>query len=193
MVKHIGKTEISFKYLYAAILAFVLVMDRQGGIFCCFLASFFHETGHLIPLLFFKQKVERIEFSVFDIKIKSDYCVSFPRELIIILSGVGFNFLLFIFSYGIIPLFALANFFIGIFNILPVSTLDGGQAVSLILCRFISYEKAALIINILTVIVSIPMFTLGIIILFNTGYNFSFLLLSVYLILTVIYNRKIIT
>lgn len=192
MVKYIGKTAVSFQFIYIALLVAVLMLDNSGGIFCCFLSSFFHEIGHLIALLLLKQKVDEIEFSIFDIKIKSTCFVGFSRELIIVLSGVTMNFLLCIFFYRIIPLFSLANLFIGIFNILPVSTLDGGQALKLILCNFLSVKKADIIINILTVIVSIPIFTLGIIILFNTGYNFSFLLLGIYLILTVVYNRKII-
>ncbi len=187
-----GNTKISFQYLYVAILAFILILDKSGGIFCCFLASFFHETGHLIALFFLKQRVEEVKFSVFDIQIKSSHYLDFKRELIIVLSGVLLNFLLFIFFYRIIPLFALANLFIGIFNILPVSTLDGGQAINLVLTRFFSKEKSAIIINILTVIVSIPIFTIGIIILLNTKYNFSFLALGLYLILTVFMNKEII-
>ncbi len=76
---------------------------------------------------------------------------------------------------------------------MPVSTLDGGQAINIILNKFISEEKSVIILNILTVIFAIPIFTLGIIVLFNTGYNFSFLLLGVYLFLTPIYNRKAIS
>lgn len=187
----LGKTKISFQYIYVAILALVLILDKEGGIFCCFLASFFHEAGHLISLILLKQRVDEVKFSVFDIKIKSSHYLNLKKELIIILSGVTFNFLLFIFFYRIIPLFALANLFIGIFNILPVSTLDGGQAIFLLLCRFISEKKSVIIINILTIIVSIPVFTIGIIILLNTKYNFSFLLLGIYLMLTVVNNKEI--
>ena len=157
------------------------------------MSSFFHEIGHLLAILVLKQKVDRIEFSLFDIKIKSNYYVSFSKELIITLSGVAFNFILFLFFIRTIRIFALANLFIGIFNLLPVSTLDGGQAINIILNKFISEEKSVIILNILTVIFAIPIFTLGIIVLFNTGYNFSFLLLGVYLFLTPIYNRKAIS
>lgn len=188
---YIGKTKISFQYVYVAILTAILIIDKSGGIFCCFLASFFHEVGHLISLFFLKQKVEEVKFSVFDIQIKSNHYLDYKRELIIILSGVASNFVLFIFFYRILPLFATANLFIGIFNILPVSTLDGGQAIFLLISRFISRKKSVIIINILTIIVSIPFFTIGIIILLNTKYNFSFLLLGIYLILTVVNNKEI--
>lgn len=193
MVKRFLGVEISFQFYYFALLTIVLIFDKSGGIFCCFFSSFFHEIGHLLAILVLKQKVDRIEFSLFDIKIKSNYYVSFSKELIITLSGVAFNFILFLFFIRTIKLFALANLFIGIFNLLPVSTLDGGQAINIILNKFISEEKSVIILNILTVIFAIPIFTLGIIVLFNTGYNFSFLLLGVYLFLTPIYNRKAIS
>lgn len=189
---NLGKTKVTFQYIYVAVLVTVLVLDKNGGIFCCFLASFFHEIGHLIALICLKQRVDEVRFTVFDIQIRSSHYLDFKREIIITLSGVAFNFLLSIFFYRIIPLFSLANLFIGIFNILPVSTLDGGQAINLFFCRFISPKKSVIIINVLTVIVSIPIFTFGIIILLNTKYNFSFLLLGVYLILTVVNNKEII-
>ena len=186
MVKRFLGVEISFQFYYFALLTIVLIFDKSGGIFCCFLSSFFHEIGHLLAILVLKQKVDRIEFSLFDIKIKSNYYVSFSKELII-------NFILFLFFIRTIRIFALANLFIAIFNLLPVSTLDGGQAINIILNKFISEEKSVIILNILTVVFAIPVFTLGIIVLFNTGYNFSFLLLGVYLFLTPIYNRKAIS
>lgn len=191
MVKRFCGVELSFQYLYFALLTVVLIIDKTGGIFCCFLASFFHEIGHLIAIILLKQKVNRVEFSLFDVKICSSYNVSLSKELIIVLSGITFNLILFIFFYRIIPMFALANLFIGLFNALPVSTLDGGQAINILLSRYFSQRVTEIVINIVTISFSIPIFTMGIIILFNTGYNFSFLLLGVYLFLTPIYNKEI--
>ena len=191
MVKRFCGVEVSFQYLYFAVLTVVLIIDKTGGIFCCFLASFFHEMGHFIAIILLKQKVNRVEFSLFDVKICSSYNVSFSKELIIVLSGVTFNFILFIFCYRIIPMFALANLFIGLFNVLPVSTLDGGQAINILLSRYFSQRVTEIVINIITVAFSIPIFTMGIIILLSTGYNFSFLLLGVYLFLMPIYNKGI--
>jgi stage IV sporulation protein FB len=192
MVKKAGKTEIRFQFIYVAIMCLVLVLDKRGGIFFCFLASFFHEIGHIIVLLLFKQPIEAVEFSVFDIKIRCNYHLKFFGTMAVILSGVATNFLLALIFIRVIPLFAYANLFMGIFNILPVSTLDGGQALKLLLNRFINRNKSVIIVNILTVIVSIPVFSLGILILLNTGYNFSFLALGIYLILTLVYNKDVI-
>ena len=151
MVKRFCGVELSFQYLYFALLTVVLIIDKTGGIFCCFLASFFHEIGHLIAIILLKQKVNRVEFSLFDVKICSSYNVSLSKELIIVLSGVTFNLILFIFFYRIIPMFALANLFIGLFNALPVSTLDGGQAINILLSRYFNQKVSDLVLNILTI------------------------------------------
>jgi stage IV sporulation protein FB len=192
MIKKVGNTEVSFNFIYVALLCLVLLLDENGGIFFCFLASVLHEIGHLLVLLILHQPIESVKISVFDIKIKSNYHLSFKGQFALILSGVVFNFLLSLIFFKIIPLFAYANLFIGIFNIMPVSTLDGGQALKLLLNRFINEKKSVIIINIITVIIALPVFTLGILILIKTGYNFSFLALGVYLILTVIYNKDVV-
>ena len=75
MVKRFLGVEISFQFYYFALLTIVLIFDKNGGIFCCFLSSFFHEIGHLLAILVLKQKVDRIEFSLFDIKINTLYLV----------------------------------------------------------------------------------------------------------------------
>lgn len=189
MTKYIHGIEFSFKFPYIALLCTVLVLDKNGGIFACFFASFLHEIGHLIALAVLRQKVRRVEFSVFDIKIVAPYPITLCKRLIVVLSGVAMNFILVIFFFAIIPLFGYANLFIGLFNILPVSTLDGGQALELILVRLIGKQKTTLTLNILTVATAVPIFTFGIIVLLNTGYNFSFLALGIYLLLTVIYKK----
>ena len=109
MVKRFLGVEISFQFYYFALLTIVLIFDKSGGIFCCFLSSFFHEIGHLLAILVLKQKVDRIEFSLFDIKIKSNYYVSFSKELIITLSGVAFNLILFLFFSLISLLLSLSE------------------------------------------------------------------------------------
>ncbi len=189
MIRYVNGVKIEFKFPYIAVLCTVLVLDKNGGVFCCFLASALHELGHLLSLFILKQPVERICFSIFDIRIVAPYPFSFSKKLSVILSGVFMNFILSIFFFRIIPLFGYANLFIGVFNILPVSTLDGGLALETVLNRFLNKKSTDLIISILTVITAVPIFTLGIIVLFSTGYNFSFLLLGIYLLLMVICKK----
>ena len=67
------------------------------------------------------------------------------------------------------------------FNALPIGSLDGGQALSLILCRYLSIEKALLAADIISVLTLIPLTAFGFLVLMKTGYNFSVLLAAIYL------------
>ena len=73
--------------------------------------------------------------------------------------------------------------FTGVFNALPVSNLDGGQALYLLLTLKFSDTTANKVIDILTIILIFPTAILGFILLFNSKYNFSLLLISIYLII----------
>ena len=55
----------------------------------------------------------------------------------------------------------------------------------LILSKRFSPAKSAFITDVVTVVISVPMFIVGLAILFYSKYNFSMLFISLYLILTV--------
>ncbi|MCH5298083.1 MAG: site-2 protease family protein [Ruminococcus sp.] len=83
----------------------------------------------------------------------------------------------------------MVNLFLGIFNMLPVLSLDGGQILHLLLSRKIEDIKAQKAVNILTFIFIFPLAVLGFILLFKTKYNFSLLAVCLYLILSLIFKR----
>uniref|UniRef100_UPI0002DC4984 site-2 protease family protein n=1 Tax=Ruminococcus bromii TaxID=40518 RepID=UPI0002DC4984 len=77
---------------------------------------------------------------------------------------------------------AMANLCTGLFNMLPVMSLDGGQLMYVILCRKFSEKSAERIINITAVIILFPLTVLGFMVLLNSKYNFSLLFVCAYLI-----------
>lgn len=76
----------------------------------------------------------------------------------------------------------MANLCTGLFNMLPVMSLDGGQLMYVILCRKFSEKSAEKIINITAVIILFPLTVLGFMLLLNSKYNFSLLFVCSYLI-----------
>ncbi|MCI2112819.1 MAG: site-2 protease family protein [Ruminococcus sp.] len=74
----------------------------------------------------------------------------------------------------------------GLFNILPVMSLDGGQLLYLILSRFFSDTVSQRIVNVITFIIIFPLATFGFILLFNSKYNFSLLIVCIYLVFSLI-------
>ena len=74
-----------------------------------------------------------------------------------------------------------SNFTLAVFNLLPVGTLDGGQAVLMLLCQRLETDKAIKAADILSAIIIVPLGILGFLVLLRSRYNFSLLLTAVYL------------
>ncbi len=182
--------EISFPL--AAVMTAVILFDSSLSVVVCFLSVIFHESGHLVMLHHFGCMPESIRLTLFDIAIvdKSKSLRGFSQEIAVVMAGIAFNFLfgtaalilLHIFSGGIWELFVNANYTLAFFNLLPAETLDGGQALLLILCRKMEMRKAMITADIISVVIIIPLGILGFIVLLRSKYNFSLLLTAIYLL-----------
>ncbi len=186
--------EISFPL--TAVMTCVILYDSSLSVVICFVSVLLHECGHMILMYCFGRKPERIRLTLFDIAIidRGKYKLDFFRETAVTLGGVSANLAA---ALVCVPLFVQTgsqiaerlistNLTLAFFNILPVYSLDGGQALSLLLCRYLDIRKALIICDIVSVIVLIPLCTFGFYVLIETGYNFSVLLTSVYLIIVLI-------
>lgn len=190
----------NISYPFVAIITLLIINDEKGIVICCLLASFCHEMGHIFAMRFFGTKVEKIGLSVFDISIidvGSAYR-GFIAEIIITLAGVFVNIVLFLLccivynSYNIYILkyFAIANLTLGIFNALPVDSLDGGNAFEMILRRNFSDKIVYFITLAVSILVVIPLGFFSFLILLNSPYNFTMLFATMYLIGVIIFKRK---
>ena len=189
-------TKITLSYPLVAGLTLILVLDYTGMAFCCVLSAFCHELGHILAIGYFKAPIKEINLSAFDINIKDlkKYQRPFKAEIIITLSGVFVNYVLFLLAimlYNssnlyIIKYFAMANLSLGIFNTLPVETLDGGNALQLILQRNFS-DKAVYVITLITSLICvIPIGILGFLVLLRSPYNFTILGSALYLVSAIV-------
>lgn len=179
-------------------MAICIVCGVLKSFVWCFMAVVLHETGHLIPIAVFGGIPHRIKISLFEISVSDRLRVSrsTKHNVIIIFSGPFANFICFILFYllylfygGVFLTLALVNLFTGLFNMLPVLSLDGGQLLYILLCRWFESDKAQRIVNVLTFIFIFPISALGFLLLFATQYNFSLLGVSVYLVLSLIVKR----
>ncbi|MBQ8001646.1 MAG: hypothetical protein IJ298_10740 [Ruminococcus sp.] len=120
--------------------------------------------------------------------------VSFKQEQIITCAGVAFNFTTSLISYmfySFVPIsicldFAICNLCIGIFNLLPVRTFDGGQLIYNALLRKYSLKATEIVTNILTVLIVIPLATAGFYILLISKFNYTLLIVAIYTVSIII-------
>lgn len=194
----IHNTEIIISYTLICFAAICVVCGVFKGFVWCLMAVLLHEIGHLIPMAIFGSLPDRVKISLFEISISDSKRLvrTTKQNIIIIFSGPFANFICFILFYllylicsGIFLPLAIVNLFTGLFNMLPVLSLDGGQLLYILLCRHFDRYKAQRIVNIITFIFIFPIAVLGFMLLFSTKYNFSLLAVCVYLVLSLVLKR----
>ena len=182
---------VEISYLLLCFAAMSVILGIFQSFCCCVLAVIIHESGHLITMRALGYFPERIKILLFEISISdpSRQERSARENMLIIFFGPAANFicvlpLFLVYLCGtekILP-FAAANLSVGLFNLLPVMSLDGGQLLFILLCRSRTPEQAEKIVCRLTFISVFPIAALGFVILFHSHYNFSLLFVCVYLI-----------
>lgn len=174
-------------------LTFIIITDKTYLSLCAVALILAHELGHIISAKILKIPIRKINFGAMSIDIEKPlvyYKKSFTQKMIIILSGFIFNLFLFIILSGIyiitknefIILVAAQSLVIGLVNLLPIESLDGGEAANLILSRFFSYEKSKKISTMLSLIFLVPAVVFGIFLIAKSWQNASLVMLVLYLI-----------
>lgn len=193
-------TSLEISFLVLASMTAIFIFDKKGSIIICFFSALFHEIGHLLAMKITGYRPLKIKLRLFDIQIIDNNRTArrFTDDLFIVLSGVIFNLIAFLVAICIFQAtknimflkIAVINASIGIFNAMPVSTLDGGQAIFILCCRRFSPDVSAKILDVMTFVMIFPTAIVGFLILFNSKYNFSLLIISVYLIIVLVMKKS---
>lgn len=192
--------EFILSYPLVAGLALLLICDPTGMAVCAVTASICHELGHIVAMRFYKTQITSIRLSVFDIGIIDvQKCKrGIKAEIIITLSGVFVNIVLFLLAlmvynsckFYLFRYFALANLSLGIFNALPVESLDGGNALKLILQRNFTDKTVYIITLVTSLCCVIPLGFVSFMALLKSPYNFTMLFAVLYLISVIIFKPE---
>lgn len=187
MMFRVGSCRVSVGVPFSAVLAALLLLDGSGAAAAGLAAAALHECAHLAVMRAFRCPPEEIRFTPFGIDIVKPCRLnrSYRKDALISLAGPLANLAaglpaLLCGSPGFLY-FAAANLILFIMNILPIGPLDGGQALYFLLCRRWSSEKASKTVSVLSFLALTPLAALGFFVLFRSRYNFSLLLVCVYL------------
>ena len=191
----IAKIKIEISFTLICIAGICVILGITSGFVWCAAAVLIHELGHLLMMIKLgflpgKIKISAFEIKIFDSKRQSR---SEKQNFFIIFSGPAVNFICFIPFYLLYLLgndyflpFALSNLSVGLFNSLPVLSLDGGQIIFILLKRRLNPARAEKIVDIITLITFFPLAVLGFAVLFKSKYNFSLLFICAYLIISLV-------
>lgn len=198
---------IDFKFLgvnfslsvgFLGLITLMLYIDKSGLMLPTLLATLAHEFGHLISLLIMRSKPKKIVLKVGTIGILGNFLLSKKGEIFLNLAGPILNLICFFIFFGLYQIlgllffanFALINLILGIFNLLPVTGLDGGSAFFIFLCQKLNLKTANITCLITSIISIFLILVLGINVFYSTKTNPSLILLALYLILGLLMAKK---
>lgn len=189
---------VSFPFM--VLFTLLLLFDDNSTVCWSLLAALFHECGHVFAMIFNKNNPSQICFRAFSVdiidinKTQRDY----NTEVFILFSGPLANLIVAsvllsfyrIFCCRFLRVFATANLFLAVFNLLPIESLDGGQIVSNILLRKFQVRTAEKIAFVLSILTLLPIAILGFYVLLQSKYNFSLLFFSCYLLTSLFFKNS---
>ncbi|MBQ9355159.1 MAG: site-2 protease family protein [Clostridia bacterium] len=186
-------TEIYISFLFSAVIAFMIATDRTGLVIPTLFSVLLHEVGHLIFMWIFECEPKSIKLVPASISITRGMSAKKYGDLLISLAGPMVNLIMFCSLYVNFLITksafsldcALINLAFFIFNMLPVSGLDGGIILKIILSKkFKDPLKAERIVRIITLAVGLLVGIIGITLIINGELNISVFIVAIYILIS---------
>lgn len=182
-------TEIYISFLFCAVVCFMLAVDRTGLVIPTLFAVFIHETGHLLAMWAADCQPKQIRLIPSSVQIVRGFSPKRCGEAAIAFCGPATNLVIFgaltanyfIFKSEQSLTFSLLNLVIAVFNLLPVSGLDGGTLLTLAIAHFTDIYRAERIVRIITAVFAFVVFLLGVYLWVSGTVNISVFIVAVYL------------
>lgn len=169
--------------LFLLTLAFML---GDGGRFSSILAAaLFHELGHIIAAFLLGAGLKLCRTEISGVSLKYDFSSISPlREAAVCLAGPAAGIAIFLISYknGSTAYFAGASAALSLFNLLPISYLDGGCALSAFLSMMLSPDTVWRITRTLSSVITILLWCAAVLLMFRTKGDISVAAVSIYLL-----------
>ncbi len=186
--------QVCVSLLFPAAAVVMIALDDSGLASWCLCASLLHECGHLAALLWFGHRPREIAFGVFGMRMvqSPEEPLSYGRQAVVSVAGPLVNAVcaLTLLCTGVSPGAALVHTVLCLFNLLPIAPLDGGQALlSLLKCR-LPAERADTVVFVISLCVVAPLTVAGALLLAYSGYNFTLLLVCLYLLCLLLLKRR---
>ncbi len=182
--------EISYT-LIAALCISVIISDSIVTA-AAIVSAAIHEAAHIAVMRSFSDDGITVKAGLFNILINDSLRETggYNRDIAVLLAGPAVNALLCAISFCVYKLTAVGDFYdismvnasLGIFNLLPIETTDGGQILAILLRNRFGHTAADRVGFALSLIFILPIAAAGIYILLSSRYNYTMLAAVIYLI-----------
>lgn len=178
---HMGKVKVYIWFSFFAVICLFLSIGQNPWGLWCIGASILHELGHLAAFLYGGYPPLELHFEYSGIRLvpqKQFYPIG--QEIFFLASGSAINFICFLLLWLFeLPIPAVFHLVLGVFNLLPLKGLDGGQILQLLLEKVFGVRSGNTINTIVSWITDI-LLVIGGFILFQHTENFTLLLIVLY-------------
>lgn len=155
-----------------------------------FFAVLLHESGHILFLRLTGGKLKGFSFGVCGITLRAEYPPSYFAKILISLGGPLVGILTFLICRNkgeSLTLFAEINLWLALFNLLPISFLDGGSALDSLFLLFLPYEKATAVSRALSLTTAIFLWSVAVYLFLFLNGSASLFLLSVWFFFSLLF------
>ncbi|MBR2040455.1 MAG: M50 family metallopeptidase, partial [Clostridia bacterium] len=151
-------SEIYISFLFVAVISLMLATDKTGLALPTLFAVSLHEIGHLLAMWIVGTPPKSIRLIPASVQITRSISSRYKNDIIVALSGPLVNFALFLTLYinylifgneGILY-YSLINLIVGLFNLLPVTGLDGGTVLFSVIAKKRDINRAMLTLRIIS-------------------------------------------
>ena len=181
-------TPVRCGFSFFLLLALFLTADRSGFSAMMLLCILIHEVGHLVGFALAGGEIRSISLTGLGIHIqRGERPVSRSGEACIHLMGPVFSFataLPVLLLWGEQPvgaMFTAISGVLGIFHLLPIGNLDGGNLMRLALENCIPPESIDFAFSFLSFAALVPLFALSVYLFLSDSRNITLLLTCLYL------------
>lgn len=195
MTFRIGGCRVAVGIPFLTVLALMLALDRSGMAFAGLVCAGMHEAAHIFAMKALGELPEQMRFTAFGIDlVREEKGRSYYRDALVSLAGPAANLacggFCLCFPGGRQSFYFIASLVLFGLNILPVTPLDGGQALRSILCARVGQEKAERIVTAVSFVTLVPLAAAGFFTLLRTRWNFTLLLVAGYLTALLLLKRE---
>lgn len=167
----------------------MLIFDKTGIGVASLLAAMIHECGHLLAAKRMGIPLRSLRLDFLGARIEvGERLLSYGEEWLLCASGPLFSLL---FSLACLPLqtvnpffsmLSVSSFLLGLLNLLPVKSFDGGRMTEALLARTLGAKKAYFIVSLLTLSALFLLWLFSVYLLLRAGGGLSLFCFSVNLL-----------
>lgn len=197
---NLKRINLTFDYITVAFVCSAVIISRDSRFIIALLSTVAHEAGHIFVMLRLGNDNVDVEINLFNIAIhdKLRNIRPYKADIAVICAGPLVNLILslifwiFYVSFNSVYLYncAMLNFVLGMFNLLPIESTDGGQILYILLSRKFSVAAAKRVVTLFSAVMIIPIAFIGFCILLDSMYNYTLLFAALYLAMLVLMKKS---